>query len=49
MDVDQLKRNKIIDNKELNDVQDNLADTVGGQLGKGGLGEGLGKGLSKNL
>ena len=49
MTLDQIKRNKMTGIKELDDMQDGVGDLVGDQVGKGGIGEDLGKGLSKAL
>lgn len=46
---DQLKRTRLTDNKGLNDIQDAVTDTIGGQLSGDGAGAGLGDGLSKGL
>lgn len=46
---DSMKQTTITDNKEVNDVQGGLGETVGGQFGSDGIAGGLGKGLSKAL
>ena len=47
--TDSMKQTTITDNKEVNDVQGGLGETVGGQFGSDGIAGGLGKGLSKAL
>lgn len=37
------------EDKDLNELQDNVADGVGGLVGKGGLGESLGQGVSQGI
>ena len=44
-----LKSERLSDNKDLNTLQDDLADTGGGLVGKGGLGEKVGSTLSQGL
>lgn len=40
---------KLAEDKNLSKIQDQLGDNVSGIFGKGGVGHGLGAGLSKNL
>ncbi len=47
--VGNLKETKITDDKDLNELQDHVADGVGSLVGKGGAGEGVGQGLSERL
>ena len=42
-------KTKLTGDKDLNELQDNVADGVGGLVGKGGPGEGVGSGLSEGL
>ncbi len=44
-----LKQTKITEDKDLNELQDNVADGLGSLVGKGGAGEGVGEGLSQGL
>lgn len=44
-----LKGQRVSDDKDLSDLQDDTADTVGDLVGKGGIGEGVGTGLSQGL
>ncbi|MCJ1292359.1 hypothetical protein MMC34_003909 [Xylographa carneopallida] len=44
-----LKGQQLSDDKDLNDLQNDTADTVGGLVGKGGLGESVGSALSEGL
>jgi hypothetical protein len=44
-----LKSQKISEEKELSDLQDNIADLGGGLVGKGGIGEGVGAAVSEGL
>ncbi|KAI9879955.1 MAG: hypothetical protein M1830_006263 [Pleopsidium flavum] len=44
-----LKQTKITEDKDLNELQDNVADGLGSLVGKGGAGEGVGSGLSQGL
>ena len=45
--TDQLSKTKITGNEQVDTLQDSVNNTVGGQLGKGGLGEGIGNMVSK--
>jgi len=40
---------KLVEDQNLSKIQDQLGGDLGGVFGKGGLGHGLGAGLSKNL
>jgi len=40
---------KLVEDQNLSKIQDQLGGDIGGVFGKGGLGHGLGAGLSKNL
>ncbi|MCJ1409185.1 hypothetical protein MMC19_003263 [Ptychographa xylographoides] len=44
-----LKGQQLSDDKDLNDLQSDTADTVGGLVGKGGIGESVGSTLSEGL
>ena len=44
-----LKGQQLSDDKDLSNLQNDTADTVGGLVGKGGLGEGVGSALSEGL
>jgi len=44
-----LKGQKLSDDKDLNNLQEDTANTVGGLVGKGGVGESVGTGLSQGL
>jgi len=44
---DNLKKTKVTGDKNVDAAQDGVAEGVGGQFGKGGLGEGVGKLTSK--
>ncbi|KAI9880969.1 MAG: hypothetical protein M1830_009463 [Pleopsidium flavum] len=44
---EQLKSTKITGDKNVDALQDGIAESVGGQFGKGGLGEGVGNLVSK--
>ena len=46
VESDQLKRNKVVDDPNVNQLQDQVGDTAGGLTGKSGVGEGPAKGLS---
>lgn len=48
VDLGNLKT-KMTGDKDLNELQDNVADGVGSVVGKGGPGEGVGEGLSQGL
>ena len=39
----QLKKNPVVSNDELNDIQSGLGDEAAKEFGKGGLGKGIGK------
>ena len=40
---DQLKKNPVVSNDELNEIQGGLGDEAAKEFGKGGIGEGIGK------
>ena len=40
---------KVTDDKEINDLQDQVGNDAGGLVGKGGVGEDVGSTLSKGL
>ncbi|MCJ1375782.1 hypothetical protein MMC20_007019 [Loxospora ochrophaea] len=40
---------KVVEQKEINDAQGEISQAAGGLVGKGGIGEGVGAGLSKGL
>ena len=40
---------RVTDDKDVNAAQDSAAQGVGGQVGKGGVGQGVGDTLSKGL
>ena len=40
---------KVTDDKDFNELQGGIGDGVGGLVGKGGIGEEIGAGLSKGL
>ena len=40
---------KVTDDKDVNELQGGVADTTGGLVGKGGIGEEVGAGLSRGL
>ncbi|KAI9776372.1 MAG: hypothetical protein M1835_005533 [Candelina submexicana] len=44
---ENLKKTEITGNKDINKIQDSVAEGVGNQFGKGGIGEGIGSTLSK--
>ncbi|MCJ1286687.1 hypothetical protein MMC26_006033 [Xylographa opegraphella] len=44
-----LKGQQLSDDKDLSSLQNDTADTVGGLVGKGGVGEGVGSVLSEGL
>ncbi|MCJ1243066.1 hypothetical protein MMC30_000262 [Trapelia coarctata] len=44
-----LKGQKLSDDKDLNNLQEDTANTIGGLVGKGGIGESVGSGLSQGL
>ncbi|KAI9717683.1 MAG: hypothetical protein M1812_004628 [Candelaria pacifica] len=45
--TENLKKTEITGNKDINNIQDSVAEGVGNQFGKGGIGEGIGNTLSK--
>ncbi|KAI9697808.1 MAG: hypothetical protein M1836_004484 [Candelina mexicana] len=45
--TENLKKTEITGNKDINKIQDSVAEGVGNQFGKGGIGEGIGSTLSK--
>ena len=47
--LESLTGKKLVEDKNLSKLQDQLGGDAGGIFGKGGLGHGLGAGLSKNL
>jgi hypothetical protein len=47
--LESLTGKKLVEDRNLSKLQDQLGSDVGGIFGKGGLGHGLGAGLSKNL
>jgi hypothetical protein len=47
--TESLTGKKLVEDQNLSKLQDKLGSDVGGIIGKGGLGHGLGTGLSKNL
>lgn len=47
--VEGLMSQRITDDKNANAAQDQAAQNVGGQVGKGGVGQGVGDTLSKGL
>lgn len=44
-----LMSNRVVEDKDLNAVQDDVGKSAGGLVGKGGMGEGVGDVLSKGL
>ena len=44
-----LKQTKVTGDKDLDELQDNVADGLGSLVGKGGAGESVGSGLSQGL
>lgn len=49
MAPESLTSKKLIEDENLNQIQQQLGGTVGGIFGKGGVGHGVGAGLSKGL
>ena len=47
--LESLTGKKLVEDKNLSKIQDQLGGDISGVFGKGGLGHGLGAGLSKNL
>lgn len=47
--LESLTGKKLVEDKNFSKLQDQLGSDVSGIFGKGGLGHGLGAGLSKNL
>jgi hypothetical protein len=47
--AESLTGKKLVEDQNLSKLQDQLGGQVGGVFGKGGIGHGLGAGLSKNL
>lgn len=45
--IDKLKGTKVTGNEDVDAAQDDVAEGVGGQFGKGGLGESVGNMTSK--
>jgi hypothetical protein len=44
-----IKSQEVTDDEDLKNLQGGVADTAGGLVGKGGVGEGVGDTLSKGL
>ena len=44
-----IKGAKVTDDKDVNELQGGVADTAGGLIGKAGIGEEVGAGLSRGL
>ena len=49
LSVGTLKSQQLSEDKDLNNLQSDVADTAGGLVGKGGVGEGVGGILSQGL
>lgn len=46
---DTLRKGEVSGNKDIDGMQRQVGDTVGGQFGKGGVGEGVGDHVDKGL